>query len=1683
MGFRSNFIIKFMTNFRTLFVALFFVMFFGNVFAISWNGVVSNHLMELGVDFSVADDDSDFFVVSELAGKSSGVYSTSSLCKKVYDDWGFNADFVSGNVNTRDDITFDVYNNKIFDFIPKKGLNSRDYRQADGEVSDCFSYAAVNYFGSDELSFSKKITYFDDVANTEKTSSVPLSDNLFYTGLCVPPDESSENTADFISSQMCVWEMQANKVPEKKFGLIAATINSVKIPFVVLSYDGSFEDSRNILFYSGVGKSIKSKSLTEFSVYPENVVCDTLSAHILDSDGVWRDVASTRKKFNKKINNKIEDEINYFELRWTENKNSLFWFDFKDCTPKKPKCLVAYNNKEFSNWISSKKVISNVPVPDLCKKLPEKIAFLRTDFGTYSTSCSNLNFSFNENVLVKNVIDWNFVTNNSTIPSLDIYFVPSSRPDNSFFKKFDLITQNYNFFLSKQDNKYDNKNIFSNFSLSVFEGIESDCQPPLPKCVTLEPVASNPVENIPEDRTNLINYMKKFDFSSKEYDCAKWSDKILLRLNTAGDGYSFICGSASGNLYISEPRSGKEWSLVLYSGKNSSVDSIGSFLGPKVVDNKNDPYGDYSVKNDSAYYDKYDFKAKISPTLDSDCEKRDCLSKVEMYFDEKYVNETKRTRFFDPTKFGTITPFDNVWMSFSFKDKDCFENTPKDSVTHPKVSESNSLGVMEVSFSNSGANSISSMIEVSAENNEKKILLNNLSSGTFECSYDSVEVVCKKKLVGRLDENMVGWSNFDFDSFAEIIEGNRNMDFNVVVIRGNETKKVTKKFNECVKLFGSDEGNERMGVESYIVSNGYKEEIKHVFSEKQKDELKDVAKNFNFLTGFVNVIKAVNTIVNGGFELSKTKRVDDYKKSLANFDFYIKKILAGKTYPFNSELGRNVGYYAHLGSLKKFADSKLFRGGIPIVSFASHITLVEKLDSLSCSSAPLKNKIYSVESGMRLSLDLPSINKLTASYLMNSLFLGIIKDFSALPLTPSLFIKSNESALNRMFLNEFPDLGDEKKIINPVLENIFDFEYEGSHQTMGEFKQSVKKMLGSVAAVATAEMVFSTDAATFVNCNKRTGDEKKDKLSFGNFGGSYLGCLSGTDLRSSRFGLRGDNSPQDYIYPDGKKYSNYSLNVWDCGYVAKTLGNFGSLDAAREFCLARNKSDGDVIYDPLDKDCGIDIKGFGLKKDPFVIEKCSQLKCLQENPTAYFTLGNDIDCTETKDWVDEKNSDSKGFKPISSFRGNFDGLGHVIKNLYIKRDGDIAFFSNLNEKFVFTDTFSQEDKLDGLKTTNISNVSFENIYFEQSGSSKKNKIAGLANNVKSASIYNVNISGKLISSNMDSSLAGFFNTAEAVDVRNSKFDGEIYGGDVSGFLNFVDWSSASGSYFRENKVYGVLHGISVTGFVHNVYGELFNNKYTKFEDCSSYATLRTNSGDTSDGKSYLAGFVGHSVNGLFYHCKYLGNVVSYKDNDLTFVGFVDTAILSDFVGEDTDSGNTCSSTMKFSNNTDTGFEYNIKNIVGFARVLDRSVVNGCTSRILEEGNIIDKGKINFLGFVNEIRPLTYEKDSISKLMNNYLIIQMNRNQDVAGDPPVVTSIDLKSIFSPTLPKESVVKNCVWYVPHTFEPSKNARQCFSNKTSIFSECCRDFPWVASPSVGDGFSGWCPQNKGPGIGTYK
>jgi len=242
--------------------------------------------------------------------------------------------------------------------------------------------------------------------------------------------------------------------------------------------------------------------------------------------------------------------------------------------------------------------------------------------------------------------------------------------------------------------------------------------------------------------------------------------------------------------------------------------------------------------------------------------------------------------------------------------------------------------------------------------------------------------------------------------------------------------------------------------------------------------------------------------------------------------------------------------------------------------------------------------------------------------------------------------------------------------------------------------------------------------------------------------------------------------------------------------------------------------------------------GSGNSSDPFVITNCTQLQNIQNNLTANYVLGNDIDCTDTRNW-----NGGAGFVPIgnisSQFNGTLEGNYYIIKNLY----------RNIS--------WSGWGGLFGYSSGNISNLGLINLYI-----SAKN-LGGLALFQSGGIINNVYVTGFLSGDGSVGGLVGYSH------------------GNILNSYSEVNLSSiiGGGSY-----ALGGLVGVQVEGLIKNSHtlgningaggeGGLVGEQQGGIID-NSYSTINV----SGYGGGACGGIVGNQYGGLINNSYSLGNV-------------------------------------------------------------------------------------------------------------------------------------------------------------------------------------------------------------------
>jgi hypothetical protein len=86
------------------------------------------------------------------------------------------------------------------------------------------------------------------------------------------------------------------------------------------------------------------------------------------------------------------------------------------------------------------------------------------------------------------------------------------------------------------------------------------------------------------------------------------------------------------------------------------------------------------------------------------------------------------------------------------------------------------------------------------------------------------------------------------------------------------------------------------------------------------------------------------------------------------------------------------------------------------------------------------------------------------------------------------------------------------------------------------------------------------------------------------------------------------------------------------------------------------------------------LTGGGTIGDPYTISTCTDLQDINTDPTAYYILVTDIDCSDTVTW-----NSGDGFTPIGGFSGTLDGQEHTVSGLSINNLASIGIFADVED--------------------------------------------------------------------------------------------------------------------------------------------------------------------------------------------------------------------------------------------------------------------------------------------------------------------------------------------------------------------------------------------------------------------
>ncbi|MCD9026342.1 GLUG motif-containing protein [Cohnella silvisoli] len=292
--------------------------------------------------------------------------------------------------------------------------------------------------------------------------------------------------------------------------------------------------------------------------------------------------------------------------------------------------------------------------------------------------------------------------------------------------------------------------------------------------------------------------------------------------------------------------------------------------------------------------------------------------------------------------------------------------------------------------------------------------------------------------------------------------------------------------------------------------------------------------------------------------------------------------------------------------------------------------------------------------------------------------------------------------------------------------------------------------------------------------------------------------------------------------------------------------------------------------------------GSGTAGDPYVIVTVDQLQAMNEDLSAHYVLGADIDASVTSTW-----NSGAGFVPIGSlstnFTGVFDGGGNSISNLFIHQangSGGGGLFG------VSKGTLRNVDLLGGsVSTTNgysigslagmITGGTVESVSSSMTVSGKI-YVGGLFGTVEDATISNAHASGTVTATNNAGGLAGevYTSTFDTVSAQGSVTAGAQYAGGLIGYAGNVSidngWAGGDVTasahvggligYIENNGDNEITHAYATGDVIGRAYvgGLIGDNTATSLDQVHATGAISTQTNGSVD-RTYIGGLVGRNL--------------------------------------------------------------------------------------------------------------------------------------------------------------------------------------------------------------------------------
>jgi hypothetical protein len=234
-----------------------------------------------------------------------------------------------------------------------------------------------------------------------------------------------------------------------------------------------------------------------------------------------------------------------------------------------------------------------------------------------------------------------------------------------------------------------------------------------------------------------------------------------------------------------------------------------------------------------------------------------------------------------------------------------------------------------------------------------------------------------------------------------------------------------------------------------------------------------------------------------------------------------------------------------------------------------------------------------------------------------------------------------------------------------------------------------------------------------------------------------------------------------------------------------------------------------------------ELPGAGTSGDPYIITNASELQAMEDDLDAAYRLSNDINASETAEW-----NGGDGFAPvgptlIQPFGGTFDGAGHSITSLTIRRPDtdDVGLFGYINKSGQISDlrlrnvSITVSRKVGGLVADNQGTVAHAAASGTRAGSDDVGGLVGVNEGTVRNASANATVNGSIIS------VGGLVGDNEGT-VSNASASGPVNGSEIVGGLvglneGTVRNASASGTVTGSEKVGGLVGDNDLDGTVRN----------------------------------------------------------------------------------------------------------------------------------------------------------------------------------------------------------------------------------------------------------------------------